>query len=100
MKKFTLSLIILSVTALSAYANLDTNHTTTEQYFINAGYSSNMAKYAKFTTRDPYGPTDEIQKNDGATIFKRLWKKIDATAFEDENSTWHEIKMETRLSDF
>lgn len=100
MKKITLSLIMLSVTALSAYANLDTNHTTTEQYFLNAGYSSQMAKYAKFTTRDPYGPTDEIYKTDGKTIWKRIWKKIDATAFEDENSTWHEIRMETRLSDF
>lgn len=100
MKKIALSLILLSVTSMSAYANLDTNHTTTETYFLNAGYSSQMAKYAEFTTRDPYGPTDEIYKKDAGTIWKQIWKKIDATAFEDENSTWHDIRMQTGISDF
>lgn len=101
MKKITFTLLILAVNGMAAFANLDTNHTTTKNYFLNAGYSSNMAKYAEFTTRDPYGPEDELYpKNNPTTVWKQIWKKIDATAFEDENATWHDIKMETRLSDF
>lgn len=100
MKKVLLSIITLSITTLAANAHVDSQHMTTSQYMLNAGYSANMAKYAELTTRDPYAPTDDIHPEKSPKRFlKYVWKKIDSTAFPDDNNTWHDIKMTSGFSD-
>ena len=100
MKKLSILLAILSLSAISVQAHIDANHTQTEQYMLNSGYSSAMAEYAKLSTRDPYAPTDDIYPERSAKrFFKNLWKKIDPTAFPEENDTWHDIKMNTGFYD-
>lgn len=100
MKKFLLSMVVLSLSVTSAQAHIDSNFTQTEQYMLNSGYSRSMANYAHITNRDPYAPTDDIYPEHSAKrFFKVLWKKIDPTAFPDENSNWHNIQLNTGFYD-
>ncbi|MBQ2645293.1 hypothetical protein IJG14_06965 [bacterium] len=100
MKKVSIFLSIFFMTALCASAHIDSNYMHSIQYLLNSGYSEAIAKYADITTRDPYSPTDDIYPEKSPKHFlKMLWKKIDSTAFPDDNNTWHSIKMNTDFSD-
>jgi len=100
MKKYLLTLGLITTLQLSADAYVDSQHIITEQYLLNTGYSSSAARYIKLNTRDPYAPTDEIYpKRNAKRFFKTLWKKIDPTAFQDENEEWHDIKFDTGFYD-
>jgi hypothetical protein len=99
MKKISILALFILMSSGMAFANVNTKDMTTAQYLMNAGYSGNMAKYAELTTRDPYAPTDDVYRKDGVSILKNIWKKIDPTAFEDYNETWHEIKLTPTVSD-
>ena len=91
---------MLTLTSLAANAHIDTNYMKTKQYMLNSGYSAEIAKYAELTTRDPYAPTDDIYPQKSPKRFlKYVWKRIDSTAFPDDNNTWHDIKMSTEFSD-
>lgn len=100
MKKLSILLMLLSMSAITAQAHIDSNHTQTRQFMLNSGYSSAIAEYAELSTRDPYAPTDDLYPEKSAKrFFKNLWKKIDSTAFPEENNTWHDIKMNTGFYD-
>ena len=100
MKKILICLAISTLTVLSANAHIDNEHMTTQQYMLNSGYSSDMAKYAEISTRDPYAPTDDIHPvKSPKSFFKDVWQKIDPTSFPDHNFTWHKIQMNTGFSD-
>lgn len=100
MKKLLLTFGVITLTALTSNAHIETNHTTTEQYMLNSGYSAEVAKWAKLTSRDPYAPTDDIYpKYSAKRFFKYLWKKVDPTAFPDDNFEWHSIQYSPSLND-
>ncbi|MCR5262181.1 MAG: hypothetical protein K6C94_10160 [Candidatus Gastranaerophilales bacterium] len=100
MKKLSILLTLLTLSAISAQAHIDSNHTHTRQFFLNSGYSAAMEEYAGLSTRDPYAPTDDIYPERSAKrFFKNVWKKIDPAAFPEENDTWHDIKMNAGFYD-
>ena len=100
MKKILLATGAILLAGLSVQANVDSQHLMTEQFMLNSGYSSNMAKYTELITRDPYAPTDDkFPKKNFKNTMKNIWRKIDPTAFPDENNTWHDIKMNTGIND-
>ena len=100
MKKLLLTLGILSTVTLSANAYIDSQYTVTEQYALNSGYSTETAKLIQLSTRDPYAPTDDLYpKYSAKRFFKQLWKRIDPTAFPDQNFEWHKIEYSTNILD-
>jgi len=100
MKKYLLTLGILLSVSLTANAYVDSQYTITEQYMLNSGYSSEISRLIKTSSRDPYAPTDDIYpKYSLKKLFKQFWKKIDPTAFPEENFLWHDIKYTTGIYD-
>lgn len=100
MKKLLLVMGFIALGSLTANAHVDSQYTVTEQYLLNSGYSAEVAKWAKFSTRDPYAPTDDLYpKYSVKRYFKYLWKKVDPTAFPDDNFQWHDIKYSTGIHD-
>ena len=100
MKKLLLTFGLISLANLAANAHIESQHTITEQYMLNSGYSADVAKWVELTSRDPYAPTDDLYpKYSAKRFFKYLWKKIDPTAFPDDNFEWHSIKYSTGIHD-
>lgn len=100
MKKLLIALSLVLTASLTAEAYLDTEHMTTKQYMLNAGYSSYMSSMAEITTRDPYASTDDLYpKRSPKRFLQLLWKKVDPVAFPDINDNFHDIKLNSGFND-
>ena len=54
MRKIAFILTVFLTSSLASNAFIDNTYMTTEQFMVNTGYSSEMAKMMKVTNQDPY----------------------------------------------
>ena len=72
-----------------ANAYVDSQFTTSEQFFVASGYSREMARIAKLTTRDPNGI---ITPNyDNRTTLQLIYDYIDPCSSTDTKFPIHSI---------
>lgn len=83
MKKVILLAGILVFGNLSAFAIIDSDYTTSEQYLKNCGYSKETIRLIQLKKKSPYAPIEVEEKTVGQKTLgglKSFWRYLDPAA--------------------
>lgn len=93
MKKFIFSIILSVLIIPSANAYVDSNHTTSEQFLMNTGFSKEVARLIKYQKKDVYAPIDE--NIDKRSLYEKMYNYINPLSGSNREFPAHNINYES-----